>query len=174
MHGLYSLKASVLAGSSLFTLPIIRGFTRLSTVYVTFSDGANKWIKQFFCLMADEANTTVTDRMEYNITIGSDRWPAFNCERIQGTAYRLRVATSAHWGNDIFSITGEAYRDDKFIIRQSFEKAPGQSSYTGVNIRSGSQLSMNFKNFGATTMDHVVMHYEQVLNLSAAGAEIRD
>jgi hypothetical protein len=174
MHGLYSLKASVPTGSSLFTLPIARGFTRLSTIYVTFSDGANKWVNHFFCPMANDPNTTVNDAMEYNITIGSDRWPAFNCESIQETAYRLRLATSAHLGNDVFSITGEDYRNDKFIIGQSFEKAPGQSSHTGINTRSGSQLSLNFKNLGATTMVHVVMHYEQVLNLSAAGAEILD
>ena len=116
----------------------------------------------------------VNDVMEYNITIGSDRWPSFNCESIQETAYRLRLATSAHLGNDVFSITGEDYRNDKFIIGQSFEKAPGQSSHTGINTRCGSQLSLNFKNLGATTMVHVVMHYEQVLNLSAAGAEILD
>ena len=174
LHGLYSVRASVAAGTSLFTLPIARGFTRLSTIYVTFSDGANKFVNHFYCPMANEANTTNDDVMEYNITIGSDRWPAFNCESIQETAYRLRLATTAHLGHDIFSITGEDYRNDKFIIGQSFEKAPGQSSHTGINTRSGSQLSLNFKNLGATTMVHVVMHYEQVLNLSAAGAEILD
>ncbi len=100
----------------MFTLPIARAFTRLFTVYVTFSDGAIKWINPFYCPMGDAANTTVNDRMEYNITIGSDRWPAFNCESVLKTAYRLRLAPSAHLGNDIFSITGEAYRDNKFII----------------------------------------------------------
>ena len=124
--------------------------------------------------MADKANTIINDRVEWNITIGSDRWPSFNCESIQETAYPLRWATSAHLGNDLFRITGEAYRNDKFVIGQSFERAPGQSSHTGINTRSGSQLSLNFKNLGTTTMVHVVMHYEQVLNLSAAGAEVLD
>ena len=91
-----------------------------------------------------------------------------------GTVYRLRLATAAHLGNDIFSITGEDYRNDKFIIGKSFEKAPGQSSHTGIDTRSGSQLSLNFKNLGKTTMLHVIMHYEQTLNLSAAGAEVLD
>ncbi len=75
---------------------------------------------------------------------------------------------------DIFSITGEGYRNDKFIIGQFLEKSPGQSSHTGINTRSGSQLNLNFKNLGATSMVHVVMNYEQVLNLSAAGAEVLD
>jgi hypothetical protein len=124
--------------------------------------------------MADEPNTSVEDTVEWNITIGAERWPSFNCESIQETAYRLRLATAAHLGNDIFSITGEDYRNDKFIIGQSFEKAPGQSSHTGINTRNGSQLSLNFKNLGKTTMLHVIMHYEQILNLSAAGAEVLD
>ena len=174
MHGLYSVKASVPEGSSLYMLPIARGFTRLSTVYVTFWDGANKWVNRFFCPMADEPNTSVEDAVEWNITIGAERWPSFNCESIQETAYRLRLATAAHLGNDIFSITGEDYRNDKFIIGQSFEKTRGQSSHKRINTRSSSQLSLNFKNLRKTTMIHVIMQYEQILSLSAAGAKVLD
>ncbi len=36
MHGLYALRAAVPSGSSLYSLPIPRGFTHVSTVYVTF------------------------------------------------------------------------------------------------------------------------------------------
>ena len=71
-------------------------------------------------------------------------------------------------------ITGEDYRNDDFIIGQSFGQAPGQSSRTGINTRSGSQLSLNFKNLHKTTTIHVIMHYEHILNLSAAGVEVLD
>ena len=179
MHGLYSITASVPSGSSLYSLPIARGFSRLSTIYVTFYDGAaganTKWVNRFICPnVAGESNTEVTDALSWNVTIGSERWPQFDCTSVQECAYRLRLATTAHLGNDLFSISGSDYRNTKFIIGQSFEKAPGQSSHTGINTRSGSQLSLNFRNLGDTTMVHVVMHYEQILNLSAAGAEMLD
>ena len=44
MDGLYSLRAAVPSGSSLYSLPISRGFTRLSTVYVTLWDGNGEWV----------------------------------------------------------------------------------------------------------------------------------
>jgi hypothetical protein len=174
LNGIYSVKASVPTGSSLYTLPIARGFTRLSAIYVTFSDGANKWVNHFFCPMSGEANTTVNDQVSYNFTIGSDRWPQFDVESIQESAYRLRLTTAAHLGNDIFSISGEDYRTDTFIIGQSFEKAPGMNAHTGYNTRSGAQLCLNFRNLGDTSMVHCVLVYDSVLNLSATGAEILD
>jgi hypothetical protein len=174
LNGIYSVKASVPTGSSLYTLPIARGFTRLSAIYVTFSNGANKWVNHFFCPLGNEPNTTVEDRVSYNFTIGSDRWPQFDVESIQESAYRLRLTSSAHLGNDIFSISGEDYRADKFIIGQSFEKAPGMNAHTGYNTHSGAQLCLNFKNLGDTTMVHCILVFDSVLNLSAAGAEILD
>ncbi len=86
-----------------------------------------KWVNLFFCPLAGEPNTTVTDNVEWNITIRSERWHSFNCESVQESAYKLRLATAAHLGTDVSCITGERYRTDKFILGQSFEKAPGQS-----------------------------------------------
>ena len=178
LNGIYSVKASVPSGSSLYTLPIARGFTRLSAIYVTFSDmaGSSKWVNHFYNPLhgAEEANTTAEDTMSYNFTIGSDRWPQFDCESIQESAYRLRLTTAAHLGNDIFSISGQDYRESTFIIGQSFEKAPGMNAHTGYNTRSGAQLCLNFKNLGAVSMVHCVLVYDSVLNVSAAGAEILD
>ena len=178
LNGIYSVKASVPSGSSLYTLPIARGFTRLSAIYVTFSDmaGSSKWVNHFYNPLhgSEEANTTAEDTMSYNFTIGSDRWPQFDCESIQESAYRLRLTTAAHLGNDIFSISGQDYRESTFIIGQSFEKAPGMNAHTGYNTRSGAQLCLNFKNLGAVSMVHCVLVYDSVLNVSAAGAEILD
>ena len=174
LNGMYSVTASVPGGSSLYTLPIARGFTRLSAIYVTFTDGANKFVNHFYCPLGDDPNTEVNDRVSYNFTIGSDRWPQFDCESIQESAYRLRLTTASHLGNDVFSISGEDYRGDTFIIGQSFEKAPGMNAHAGYNTRSGAQLCLNFKNLGQVSMVHCVLVYDSVLNLSAAGAEILD
>jgi hypothetical protein len=174
LNGMYSVTASVPSGSSLFTLPIARGFTRLPAIYVAFSDGANNWVNHFYCPMSGEANTTVNDHVSYNFTIGSDGWPQFDCESIQESAYRLRLTTAATLGIGVFSISGEDYRNDTFIIGHSFEKAPGMQSHTGYNTRSGAQLCLNFKNLGDVSMVHCVLVYDSVLNLSAAGADLLD
>ena len=173
MHGLYSIKSAI-PSASYFSLPIARGFTRLSTVYITFWDSQGQWVNRFYHPEAAEVNSTANDTLEWNLTIGGDRWPSFNCESVQECMYRLRLATSSHLGNDLFSISPFQYRDNKFVIGQSLEKAPGQSSHTGVNTRSGSQLTINIRNAGAATMMHVLLHYEQIVNLSASGVEVLD
>ena len=174
--GIYSVKAAVPTGSSLYSLPLARGFTRLSTIYVSFWDGASgtKWVNRFTHPGNGEQNITINDALSYNFTIGAQRFPQFDCESTQECWYRLRMAAAAHLGHADFSISGGNYRQTKFIIGQSLEKAPGMSAHTGINTRSGSQLTLNFRNLGASTMIHVVLIYEQVLSLSAAGTEVLD
>ena len=174
MPGIYSVRAAVPTGSSLYSLPLARGFTRLSTIYVTLWDGAGKWVNRFTHPDNGEPNTTVNDAMSWNLTIGAQRFPQFDCESTQECFYRLRSAAAAHQGSADFSISGANYRRTKFIIGQSLDKAPGMSAHTGVNTRSGSQLTLNFRNLGVSTMIHVVMIYEQVIQLSAAGTEVLD
>jgi hypothetical protein len=175
-HGLYSVKGAVASGT-LFSFPIARGFTRLSRIYVTLWDGATagaKWVNRFYSPLNGKYNDLKDDTLEWNVTIGADRYPSFNCESHQESFYRLRLTQLQHMGTDSFSISPQQYRTTKFIIGQSLEKAPGMASHTGINTRSGSQMTLNFKNLGSANMIHVILHYEQVVNVSAAGVEVLD
>ena len=172
MHGMYSVVSSI-PSTAQFTFPIARGFTRLSGLYMSFYDQGS-WTTRFYSPNNTGANTQALDTMQWNITIGSERWPSFDGDSHQESFYRLRQATQAHLGNDVYGFPPYKYLHDKFIVGQTLEKAPGQSSHTGVNTRSGSQLTLNFKNLGNATMIHVILHYEQIVNLSAAGVEVLD
>ena len=72
------------------------------------------------------------------------------------------------------SISPHAYRTNKFVSALNLEKAPGASSHSGVNTRSGSQLTLNIKNAGDATTCHVCLIFDQICNVSAAGVEILD
>jgi hypothetical protein len=186
MHGLYSLKATI-TDNTQFSLPINRGFSRLSTIYWSFigPDGVGKEVTTFFHplrVLTDPADavsplvavTAATDTFSWNITVGSDRYPQFDCDSVGESFHRLRMAQLVHQGSDSFSISSSQYRSDKAIFACSFEKAPGQASHTGINTRSGSQVCLNFKNVGAARQVHVVLHYEVAVNVSSAGCEILD
>ena len=66
------------------------------------------------------------------------------------------------------------YRIGHGVFAMNLEKAPGESGHTGVNTRSGSQLTINLKGCGAAVMLHVVLNFDCVLNCSAAGCELLD
>jgi hypothetical protein len=174
MTGMYSVKTSVPAGASLFSFPIARGFTRLSAIYVTFHDGAGKFVNRFYSPLEGQANITVNDDLEWGISIGSEKYPVFNIDSHQESFYRLRMTQLIHAGSDSVSISPVAYRSNKFIGAMSLEKAPGASSHSGVNTRSGSQLTINFRNLGNTTTAHCILVFDQVCNISAAGVECLD
>jgi hypothetical protein len=80
-----------------------------------------------------------------------------------------------HTGKDSFSLSPFQYRTDHFVGAMNLEKALGQAGHTGVNTRSGSQLTLNFRGLPAIIDTiHVILHYEQAVNVSAAGIEVLD
>ncbi len=72
------------------------------------------------------------------------------------------------------SIAPHAYRANKFITALNLEKCPGASSHSGINTRSGSQLTLNLRNTGAATTCHVILVYDQIIDVSAAGCSVLD
>jgi len=178
MHGLYSVRATIPPGSSLFSLPIARGFTRLSTAYITFYDDSGKWVSEYIAPSydgIDAANTTEDDQVMWNITIGADRYPEFDVDSLGEAYHRLRLAQLMHQGTDSFSITPYQWRTNKHIAAMNFEKCPGKAGHTGVNTRSGSQLTFHFRGLAANINTvHVILHFEQAVNVSAAGVEVLD
>jgi len=178
MHGLYSIRATIPPGSTLYSLPIARGFTRLSTAYITFWDSTGKYANRFNSMVqlgAGNPNTTETDGASWSIQIGGDRYPEFDVSSVQESWYRLGLAQVMHTSKDSFSISPYQYRTDKFIAAMNFEKALGQAGHSGVNTRSGSQLTFNIRGLPASINTiHVVLHYECAVNVSAAGIEVLD
>jgi len=178
MHGIYSVKAAITNGSY-FSLPITRGFTRLSTIYFTFiDDGSLKECTHYPhpALYGVADNDTSTDDFEFWVTIGADRYPQFSVDSVQESWYRLRVASLIHQGTDSFAISAGQYRSDKFIAALNLEKAPGSAGHSGVNTRGGSQMTLHFKNIDTSKASfvHVILHCDQVCSASAAGVELLD
>jgi len=175
--GIYSMVSSIPAGSTLFSLPISRGFTRLSAAFVTFMDapGANKkWVNRFFNPTQGGDNNDATDNIQWYIQIGGDRWPDFDCSSHQESYYRLRQTTKAIMGTDLNSISPYQYLNNKYVIGHSFEKSSGAGSHSGINTRGGSQLTFHFRNLGAAVTAHVVLLFDQVVDISMAGVQVLD
>ena len=177
--GMYSFIAAVPNGSTLYSLPIVRGFTRLSAVYCTFMDaaptGTSKFVNRFINPSTlTGANTVENDDLEWYIQIGASRWPSFSCSSDQESYYRLQMATMAQLGTNTLSISPYDFTKTKYAVAHSFEKAGGGGSHTGINTRSGSQATLSFRNLGPAITIHVVCVYDQITQLSMAGVEVLD
>jgi hypothetical protein len=105
---LYSVRATIPPGSTLYSLPIARGFTRLSACYLSFWDSTGKYVNRFNSMVnlaTNNPNTTDTDAASWNITIGADRYPEFDVSSVQESWHRLSLAQLMHTGKDSFSIS---------------------------------------------------------------------
>ena len=68
---------------------------------------------------------------------------------MQESYYRLR---QMHPGP--LSLHAYNYSDIRFITGLSLERVPHSGSFTGMNVRSGSQMTLNFKDAGTMVMLH--------------------
>ncbi len=82
------------------------------------------------------------------------------------------MAQLIHQGSDSFSISSGQYRTNKAIFAMNLEKCPGVAGHSGINTRSGSQVSLNFRNLGTAKQIHVVLHFDQVVSCSASAVEV--
>jgi hypothetical protein len=109
VHGLYRIKSAV--PSSVLLLPADRQRVHSSVDRCTSPSATHSGqrVDPDSTTQSAEPNATANDTLEWNLTIGGDRWPSFNRESVQGgdAMYRLRLATSSHLGNDLFNNTDD-------------------------------------------------------------------
>ena len=168
-QGMYSLQASIPSGSTQYTFPIVRGFTRLNKVYFSFNTLSGSPIVNFGNPLNGGNNVADEDTFSWYAQVGSERFPSFDVTSMQESYYRLR---QMHPGP--ISIHTFWYSDTRFISGFSLERVPHSASFTGMNTRSGAQLTFNFKKTGTMVLLHVVLVYDAVANISSAGVELLD
>ena len=99
--------------------------------------------------MAGANNVSDEDTFSWYAQVGSERFPSFDVTSMQESYYRLR---QMHPGP--LSLHAYNYSDIRFITGLSLERVPHSGSFTGMNVRSGSQMTLNFKDAGTMVMLH--------------------
>ena len=80
---------------STFTIPIVRGFSRLCQCYLTLHNGSSaseKGILDFYSPVNNQNVNTTTDTATYQLTIGSRRFPERPSDSVGEKYLRLREA----------------------------------------------------------------------------------
>ncbi len=175
-QGMHSIRSAIPVGSSQFTLAVARGFSRLRGMFISmYHDGSGtKFTNTFYSPMLGQDNIDVNDNFEFHVTIGSQRFPDFSVDSTQEAFMRLRNAKLMLTGNDSISITPAGYKNNKFITALSFEKAASATSHSGINTRSGSQLTLHLRNTKNAVTVHVLLMYDAVCDIGLSGTVVLD
>ena len=131
-----------------FTLNLVRGFTRLKQVYVTFHKNGDKPVRDFHHPVGNNALSTANDTLQYQLQSGSRKWPERPVESVPETFLRFRQASGVFYGSDDIAISPADFHNKKAVYAIDLEKTGNQSLYSGYSTKDGSIVTLDFKNTG--------------------------
>ena len=172
---------------------VSRSLSKMKSVFVSldkdFVDGTeresfyNKQFNNFYSPMAGNEITEVTTHNgtheieKLQLQIGSKLYPEFPIRSHAEAFYSLRKAIGIQ-SNHLHSvdITGNEYRNNKFIVGFDTEKLLGLS-FTGTNTKNSMMtvlLKTNSASTHAPSRMHIVMMAEQILEISDTSCSVYD
>jgi hypothetical protein len=167
--------------SSTFSLPLARGFSRISTVYFSFYRGreGEKEVTTFNHPLDGVAPSTENDLLRYHLALGSFRTPVFDVEGAAEQFHRLRTAASIlDYDSKTIDISPYEYRSNKGVFAINLEKVIQEKDTdygnTGLSSRGGSQMTLQLRGCplnadGTPVMLHVTVLYDSITQLNASG-----
>jgi hypothetical protein len=174
-HDFYTMQATLTDANS-FSLPIQRGFSRLSAIYVTFYKAGTSFVTGFANpYVGDKTNPAnrTNDTFRFQIQLGGDLKPTYQTDCVQELFYRLRMCQGIHNSTDsIGMVWADYWSGGRFIIGLNLEKVFGNDvAHTGVSTMGGQLLYINLRNIqniqpGQATVC-VVCHYDCVLSITS-------
>ena len=190
-YNTYICQSNSVVGQSAINTTVVRSVSKLAAAFITFgkvdltgaSTEVHKEYNRFYHPMSRITyNTSGIYEpdldLEFQLQLGSKLFPEYPCKSLTQAFYYLRKALNLPlFHQHHLSIEFNQYKSDKFIFAMNMEKVP-DSSYSGINTKSGQQLLIRCKPIG--TMDtalmpdtiYITLVSEQILSIRDSGVQI--
>jgi len=155
------------------------GTTNSTDLLNTYSYAFLRSWNNFYHPMAGSANYNSGKELEIQLQSGSKLMPLYPMRSIAESYTQLRQCMGIHHSNfHSIDIDMAEYRTHKFIAAIDCETVLG-ASFSGLNIKNGSLLTVKFKNSTSVSAEYptqvyVILHSDNILNLSDAGVQVLD
>ena len=166
---------------STFTIPIVRGFSRICQCYLTLHKGSSaseKGILDFYSPVNNQNVNTSTDTASYQLTIGSRRFPERPIDSTGELYMRLREAAGVLYGESEISLTPTDFVNRKSIVAWDLEKVGHQgASHSGLSTKNGDLLTIDVKNCGLGASGDfclVYLVFENLFSLRDGSVDVYD
>ena len=131
--------------------------------------------------MLNEAPTLTNDTLEYQLTIGSRKWPASSAVRGSAETYmRLRQASGQFFSGDASmscASLGSNFTNGRAIYAIDLEKTGNQALVSGTSTKGGETLTLEFRSVGGMAPgDYMVVFQVQdvTANLRMGACDVLD
>ena len=159
-----------------------RSSSRLKQIYCVIHRGsvANTPVTEFYHPNGNAVPTLANDTLEYQITIGSRKFPE---RMVQGTAetyMRLRQAAGQFFSGDSSMSCGNLginFTNGQAIYAIDFEKVGNQALFSGVRTKGGETFTAEFRGVtGITAGDFMVIYQvtDVIANLRLGACDVLD
>ena len=162
-----------------FSIQLQRASTRLKQVYCVIHK-AGTAANEFFHPMAANAPSLTNDTLEYQLTIGSHKWPERFVQGSAETYMRLRQAAGMFFnGEETMSLAslGTNFTNKRAIYAIDLEKTGNMSLLSGVSTKGGETLTLEFRNVtGIAAGDFMVVYQvtDVIANLRSGSCDVLD
>jgi hypothetical protein len=162
-----------------FSIQLQRASTRLKQVYcVIHKAGAAS--NDFYHPMGANAPSLTNDTLEFQLTIGSHKWPERFVQGSAETYMRLRQAAGQFFSGDASmscASLGSNFTNGRAIYAIDLEKTGNQALLSGVSTKGGETLTLEFRNVtGITAGDFMVVYQvtDVIAELRMGGCDVLD
>ena len=192
-YNTYICQSNSVVGQATINTTVVRSVSKLAAAFITFnkedltgsSAEVHKEYNRFYHPMSriTVANSGIYDNdldLEFQLQLGSRLFPEYPCKSITQAFYYLRKALNLPlFHQHHLSIEFNQYKSNKFIFAMNMERVP-DSSYSGINTKSGQQLLIRCKPSGSMLTAlmpdtiYLTLVSEQILSNRDAGVQILD
>ena len=159
-----------------FTLSLARSLTHLKALFFVLVSTAatEKEVKDFRINVAGETISTAQDAFQWQVVVGSRRYPDYPVQGGAESYYRLQQAVHVANNMEDISLTPAVYTSSAAIFGIDFEKSGDQgTAFSGINTQ-GQTLSLVVSNAWPSDDNnprHVFCYriYDSILNIRGPG-----
>ncbi len=165
------------------TVNVSRALTRLKAVFVTLSSDdatvGGEEVNNFYHPMFG-ASYDFTKEIEFEMQIGSKKFPEYPMRSLSEQFYQLRKTLGIHALNNDLDISTSEYRNNKFLMGIDTEKVLG-ASFSGYNRKAGDLLTLKIKGqsgaaaafaLAGNCKMHYVLAYDSSLQIQDVGCSV--
>ena len=165
-----------------FSIQLQRSSSRLKQVYCVIHRGsvANTPVNSFYHPLGGNAPNITNDNMEFQLTIGSHKWPERFVQGSAETYMRLRQAAGQFYSGDASmscASLGSNFTNGRAIYAIDLEKTGNQSLFSGVSTKGGETLTLEFRNVTNIAAGDFMVVYQitdVIANLRSGGCDVLD
>ena len=162
-----------------FSIQLQRASTRLKQVYCVIHK-AGTAVNAFYHPMGTNAPSLTNDTLEFQLTIGSRKWPERFVQGSAETYMRLRQAAGQFFSGDASmscASLGSNFTNGRAIYAIDLEKTCNQALMSGTSTKGGETLTLEFRNVSNIAAGDFMIVYQVtdvIANLREGACDVLD